>query len=542
MKYNIFSLIIIVLFFTNCYDDKGSNSYHDINTIEIGEFPNFENNITIGDVLDIKPELTFSSGVETENLTYTWTYCGKTRPEWNKKDFHWVTDTIALGQLALRITDPNTGVTYIQSKTYEVYSKFNAYGWIILGDKDQKSYLTFIKESIEENETGEEVWADIVYEDVYKQQNNSELGSIPIKIHEHFCNTYGNSNLVGNIMIVQQGGQGMVDLDGFAFQKEITIDEAFANNALPADFKPINTMSMKRVDLIENYDGKIFSRVKPNDQLFHSSSYLQTPVTLDGEELHAHIHLSTFVYCGFATLHDFENNRLDLVLDQTINNGLTNVNKPLVMPGKPSDDIESVPADWVPLDNLGDNELIHLGYYRPDPYDAYSSQCVGFFMILKDKDGKYWTQDFIINRDWNISDVYLNNCKRNEIDLAPYINSNSVIYTLPYGEESDYVLISKDKELYLYCRNSPKDGIKPYYTCSGNVTAINAEKYRHRHAGIGMDNGQFIILNMKDGKNLTNEEKLIWKTPEETNLGKIVDVRFKVGSGNEWSWSNANKK
>ena len=71
---------------------------------------------------------------------------------------------------------------------------------------------------------------------------------------------------------------------------------------------------------------------------------------------------------------------------------------------------------------------------------------------------------------------------------------------------------------------------------------INAEKYRHRHAGIGMDNGQFIILNMKDGKNLTNEEKLIWKTPEETNLGKIVDVRFKVGSGNEWSWSNANKK
>ena len=77
MKYNIFSLIIIVLFFTNCYDDKGSNSYHDINTIEIGEFPNFENNITIGDVLDIKPELTFSSGVETENLTYTWTYCVK---------------------------------------------------------------------------------------------------------------------------------------------------------------------------------------------------------------------------------------------------------------------------------------------------------------------------------------------------------------------------------------------------------------------------------------------------------------------------------
>ena len=125
MKYNIFSLIIIALFFTNCYDDKGSNSYHDINTIEIGEFPYFENHITVGDVLDIKPELTFSSGVETENLTYTWTYCGKTRPEWNKKDFHWVTDTIALGQLALRITDPNTGVTYIQSKTYEIYSKFN---------------------------------------------------------------------------------------------------------------------------------------------------------------------------------------------------------------------------------------------------------------------------------------------------------------------------------------------------------------------------------------------------------------------------------
>lgn len=538
MKYNIFSLIIMVLVFTHCYDDKGNYSYHDINNIEIGEFPNFDN-LTTGEVMEIKPELTFSSGVETENLAYKWTFCGKTRPEWNKKDFYWLTDTVARGNLVLRITDLNTGVTYLQHKTYDVYSEFDAQGWIVLGDKDQKSYLTFVKEATEENAiTGEEVWAHIVTEDVYKQQNNSELGSIPIKLHEHFCNTQ-NSNLVGNIMIVQQGGQGMVDLDGFTFQKEITIDKAFANNVLPTDFKPVNTMSMRRVDLIENYDGKIFSRVKPTDQLFHSSSYLQTPVTLDGEELHAHIHLSKFKSCGFATLHDFENNRLVIILDQTVNNSSENLNKPLVMPGKPSDAYGPAPEGWVPLDNLGDNELIHLGYYSPDPYNAESGNNVGFFMILRDKDGKYWTQDFIINREWNKSEVYLSACKRYEINLAPYINSNSVIYTLPYEEASDYVLISKDKELYLYQRNSPKDGIKPYYTCPGNVTAIDAERYWHRHAGIGTDNGQFIVLNMKDGKNLTNEEKLIWKTPEKTNLGKIVDVRFKVGSGNDWSWAGS---
>jgi hypothetical protein len=71
MKYNIFSLIIIVLFFTNCYDDKGNYSYHDINTIEIGKFTG-STSLAVGDTIDIKPELTFSRGVETEGLKYTW--------------------------------------------------------------------------------------------------------------------------------------------------------------------------------------------------------------------------------------------------------------------------------------------------------------------------------------------------------------------------------------------------------------------------------------------------------------------------------------
>lgn len=532
MKYNIFSLIIIVLFFTNCYDDKGNYSYHDINTIEIGKFTG-STSLAVGDTIDIKPELTFSRGVETEGLKYTWEWCGKTRPGWNKKDFYWITDTLSSGYLVLRITDPNTGVTYIQSQSYTISSEFNVDGWIVLGDKDQKSYLTFVKEHTKENEKGEDVWANIVYEDVYKLKSHSELGTLPVKLHEHFCNTHNNHDLAANIMVVQQGGQGMVDLDGLTFQKVITIDEAFANHTLPVDFKPVNTMSMKRVDLIENYDGKIFSRVKVSDDLYHSSSYLQTPVTLDGEELHAHIYLSTFKENGFATLHDFENNRLVVILDQTDIYSSTNLSKPQVMPGKPSEDI---PTGWVPLDNLGDNELIHLGYYNPS---LGVSQPVGFFMILKDKDGKYWTQDFIVNRDWASSNLYLSDCRRNEIDLAPYINSNSVIYTLPFEDASDYVLISKDKELYLYCRQSPKDGIKLFYTCTGNVTAINAEVWYHRRAGIGLDNGQFVILNMRDGKNLqTDEEKLIWQTPKNAmNLGKIVDVRFKVGSGDNWGWN-----
>ena len=285
MKYNIFSLIIIVLFFTNCYDDKGSNSYHDINTIEIGEFPNFENNITIGDVLDIKPELTFSSGVETENLTYTWTYCGKTRPEWNKKDFHWVTDTIALGQLALRITDPNTGVTYIQSKTYEVYSKFNAYGWIILGDKDQKSYLTFIKESIEENETGEEVWADIVYEDVYKQQNNSEnfdkalkcmelikdyfyINDVGTDVFEKFMNTDAPKELkdVLDKIVIQYAKQNFQSIDKWDKKKIFEMDKKLSRYGYVSFDEYYDRFTNKIVSRIEELrlieDASIIERVK----------------------------------------------------------------------------------------------------------------------------------------------------------------------------------------------------------------------------------------------------------------------------------------
>lgn len=532
MKYYIYSFIIFILVFSGCYDDKGNYSYDNINTITIGAFPS--KNLTVGDTLSIQPELTFEQGVETENLIYEWQWCNTTRPGWDTRDFYWIVDTLSSGYLVLRISDPNSGVTYVQNQYYDVSSEFNADGWAILAEKDQKSYLTFIKENTDEDDSGVEIWANIVYEDVYKLKNGSELGANPIMLHEHFCS---DRSTIGNLMIVQQGGQGMVDLDGFTFEKVISIDEAFAGHTLPANFNPVNTMSMFWVDLIENSDGKIFTRIKASDELFHSSSYLQSPMELDDQEVHAHIYLSKFKETRCAILHDFENNRLLGVLDQTDQYSAGNIGKPQVLPGIPSADMEVTPQDWVPLDDLGKNELIYLGYFEPDIYSGIGiSQCTGFFMILQDESGKFWTQEFVINRDWLNSNLYLSNCKRNEIDLAPYLNENSVIYLLPYQEASEYVLISKDNNIYLYDKKSPKDPIKLFYTCSGNVTSIDGEVYNNRRAGIGLDNGQFVILNMKDAKNLqTDEEKLIWKTSDDVDLGRIVDVRFKVRSGNSWS-------
>ena len=531
MQYYIFSFIIFILAFSGCYDDKGNYSYDNINSIEISAFP--VRNLAMGDVLEIKPVLTFERGVETENLVYEWQWCNKTRPNWNTKDFYWMIDTLSSGYLVLRVFDPNSGVTYIQNQYYDISSELNAEGWVILAEKDQKSYLTYIKENTEEDDSGKDIWANIVYEDVYKRNNDDELGAKPIMLHEHFCS---DKSTVGNFMVVQQGGQGMVDLDGFTFEKVITIDEAFANHMLPVDFSPVNTMSMFWVDLIENYDGKIFTRIKASDELFHSSSYLQEPLQLDGQELHAHLYLSKFKETRCAILHDFDNNRLISILDQTDGNTAGNIGKPQVLPAAPSADMQTTPQGWVPLDNLGENKLIYLGYFDPDMSSVGWSQPTGFFMILQDKDGKYWTQEFVINRDWENSNLYLSDCKRNEIDLAPYINENSIIYLMPYQEGSESVLISKDNNIYLYEKDSPKDPIKLYYTCSGNVTSIDGEVYYNRRAGIGLDNGQFVVLNMRGAKNLiTDEEKLVWKTSEETNLGRIVDVRFKVGSGNNWN-------
>lgn len=48
---------------------------------------------------------------------------------------------------------------------------------------------------------------------------------------------------------------------------------------------------------------------------------------------------------------------------------------------------------------------------------------------------------------------------------------------------------------------------------------------------VALENGGLLFLNVYQAKNLmTDEEKFIWESGEDVNLGKIVDIITKVGT------------
>lgn len=90
----------------------------------------------------------------------------------------------------------------------------------------------------------------------------------------------------------------------------------------------------------------------------------------------------------------------------------------------------------------------------------------------------------------------------------------------------DYVLITKDNELYLLERKS--GDIILYDSFDATITSIDTEVYNAWIAGIGLENGEFHIMEMTNAGYTKEHPRRMYSS--ETDFGEIVDIRFKNGA------------
>lgn len=101
--------------------------------------------------------------------------------------------------------------------------------------------------------------------------------------------------------------------------------------------------------------------------------------------------------------------------------------------------------------------------------------------------------------------------------------------------ETPYVLISKDNELWLYDRDAKMPVEKYYEFPQGQIiTAIDSESVGSRRVAIGMQSGEFYVLDLTRKAVNGQKEKLIYASTH--NFGEIVHIRYKVCSGNGWGY------
>ena len=69
------------------------------------------------------------------------------------------------------------------------------------------------------------------------------------------------------------------------------------------------------------------------------------------------------------------------------------------------------------------------------------------------------------------------------------------------------------------------------------IRAVDAESnLMNMLMGVGLENGRFYVLDITNAKNTPENKRVIASSPKEVNVGKIIQVRYKIGSGQS-SWT-----
>lgn len=541
MKIIYITFLFLVTFnFICCYDDKGNYEYKQINDIEIS-FPDYNFEQVIGETFKLYPKFTYKyKDTANLNLSYKWAIGERVIGE--NRQLVWQVDTNEQVEIALYVTNIDDNMVYMGStivRPTSIYTWYNSY--LVLSEKNGKSILSFVRYDEKENASGETIYDEFdrpvlvnqVYEDIYYNENKDELGSKPLFIQEHIAKIFPSE---GHVIVFQEGGQGSVDLDGTSMKKDILLVESFSKGSYPADFHPTNAEMMTYTHLIENHDGKIYSKIKESYKLFQSGYYIHTPLMFENKEIRAHIINSVLAndkpYTLLHSIGTTENpeNRLLLVHDLQYSFTDVNVSGKVVALPEPT---KGWPENFRPLTDLGNCQVINISQYNTG-----NTKKTGYTMFLKNSDGSYQYQAFELEREYSGEKLsYPKKTiagKEQEMLISFPITSpiplEECVFCNIASRQNEYIFIAYGKDIYFLDRTSPENGIRHYYTCKANVVDMDGREYYGEQLFVGLDNGGVLLLNSNNAKNITtNAEKFRWESGPEVDLGKIVDVTLKVG-------------
>lgn len=517
---NIIWLFALLFACFACYDDKGNYDYSETNGITI-DLRNTQYSAVAGQTINIEPVLTFARDSNETGLEFEWKLGNKLLS--NERNLSYYVDTILKEDCYFRVLDTKSGITYIAHTNFNLTAKHNTTGWLILAEKNGESCLTYIKESIDN--TSPSGYSYEEYPDVYQMENNAKLGGKPVGILEHF---YYRSN-PSNIWILVDGAES-VDLNGTSLKRDITLKESFLDEQLPANFAPLAMAEMRWVSAVVNKnDHKVYTRLKLSDQSFFTGSFLDSPLQYEGEDLYVtDFVIAPFMGPGYTLMVEGEKGHQRYLA--LIDKDKSNAGKvlPLSVSG-------TYPTDFSSLNDLGDMEVVYTGYSRAS---SNSSGINRYHSVLRNPAGEYYYHEFTIARMTGTSTVIATPEKQVKFDVGNILDENTLFYVAPYVKSS-YMLIAHGADLYIIDRaNIGNANMSSFVTLykhfDANITALDAETFESYRLGVGLENGKFYVLNMKMENGMPAEEnRILYES--EANVGNVVDVRFRIRYGNQWS-------
>lgn len=541
---------------TACYEDKGNYDYTDVNELlpiemEEGSTLPLDFRLSMGQSVEIHPVIKFVNGTgDKERLEYQWvllkdiynwedTY---SEEGWDTLDFFWTPDfLIPQGRLLLTVTDPVTGLQSFGYASISVTSRYDAYGAMILAEKDGKTQFSFIK--------GVEFDVTIptkveVYNNIYFEENGEDLPNGAITMHEHYCE---DNSTAGQILVMTENGA--VDVSGLDFRRDIDLEEAFDGQAYPEGFGYVrDAMFLTRIDLVMDAQGHVYSRLKNTDELFHSGYFLPRQLTVDGEEeplTDCRPILAPYDNLKAGLLFEASKRRFVLVGDTGTGSwdgpGEQNAGRIIALKN-PATTPGGDPTLFQSLEGMDeDAEIISIDHFCNEDY-SYSG--MGYTIVFH-KGGKTCFQEFTIEKEYGIFGFAAVDPAVYEIKGLP--GKPTLAYGQPYYKGNTFannplLFLAVGSELYVYDRSNPTLPVVRYNprtpegelignAFSSDIVAMNGENFGGRWAVLGLADGRVFIL--KTEKANYPEDQIAYYDSGDYSYGTIRQVLCKTG-GDNW--------
>lgn len=509
-KINLLILLLCLLGVSSCVKDEGNYNYTEVNKATI-RFSTYSYSTVINDVIEIAPQITYENPEDTTRFKYEWYVDGKL--ETTNRELKITRDDVVGCNCVFMLVDTITGIK--QSGYYVTASFTSPYseGWIILYEKGDESELGFISFK----KSGSLVEYKPTY-DLYRASNQGEvLGKEPIKLVQHYATSNGAEG--DEILVIQRGGQGCVEVSGRSLKKAILMQQEFLDGKLPKDFEPVDATYPPYRNLILNQDGKLYSRMITNPSLgFHTVAYNDIPFQYAGDSKKG-MEISQIIMNAYhRTNHIMMYDRLHRrFLCMTVGSKAS-AGEMLEMACA-----TDYPKGYASLDGMDEGiKLVFASSYA----DAFNGVCK-YAMILQWPDGEYTFQRF----------EYNSYKKENQVTLPnkPNVSFAGAEYITP---ESEFFMLRKTGD-HLFFTGGANNSILYHYSVLENKTVVYKDfegmriaslhpNLNSKQLGVGLEDGVFVLFDVSTTTAIATRPVIeLWR---KEGFGKIKDVIYKYGS------------
>lgn len=505
----IFGIMILLLLCYSCYEDKGNYEYKELNTIEIEKINLNKLYFVQGDTLLATPKLEFKLDSTDTSFEYEWQISGG-RIVGRERDLEYVTDTSSASviTLSLKITD-KFGVSYSHRQGVLIRPGYGA-GWVILGEKEGTSRLSFLQEE-EREENGEKIKYFKEFPDIFFEKNKIELGGQPLNIHEFFAGRSDASHLV----VFQEGGLGAICMEGGTFKKTITVEEEFMTGKYPQGFFPSNGIFGNNIDMLVNDDGDLYIKKNENKDAYYTGRFLDYPVYFEKGLEVTHLIRMKFYDGGIHMIYDNKNKRFLVIEDEPYGTSGGRI----IVPWH-----NKVEGFDYSVYAMGEGTEYVFCDCMTVGYDSY------FFNLFKDNEkNKYYMQKFKLMYNWSTLGVDVTPLWQAEFPRPDLLNGENVFALARDSREYLFFSGGSNQEcLYGYIFTGGKGAAVPLYDFEGErITALYVTDTGAQTIGVGLANGKFYLLDISVDS-FKNGSKVILES--KVDLGKIKAIHYKVNS------------